>query len=76
MRSTSNALGLKSVWSGGPRVSYITFGTLENNSHKHPGRRVMTLSEAVDCIEYAILAPPHLNINELSVDPLQTDWPS
>jgi len=75
LRSTSNALGLKSVWSGGPRVSYITFGTLENNSHKHPGRRVMTLSEAVDCIEYAILAPPHLNINELSVDPLQTDWP-
>ena len=76
LRSTSNAMGLKSVWAGGPRVSYITFGTLENNSHKHPDRRVMTLDEAVDLIEYVINAPEHLNINELSVDPLQTDWPN
>ena len=29
LKSTSNALGLKSVWTGGPRVSYISFGTLE-----------------------------------------------
>lgn len=76
LRSTSNALGLKSIWSGGPKVSYITFGTLSNNSHKHPSRRVMTLYEAVDCIEYVINAPRHLNINELSVDPIQTDWPN
>lgn len=76
LRSTANAMGLKSIWAGGPRVSYITFGTLENNAHKHPGRRLMTLDEAVDLIEYVINAPEHLNINELSVDPLQTDWPN
>ncbi len=35
----------------------------------------MKLSEAVDCIEYAINTPWHLNVNELSVDPLQKDWP-
>ena len=75
MRSTSNALGLKSIWTGGPKVSYVTFGTLENNAHKHPDRKVMKLSEAVDCIEYAINMPWHLNVNELSVDPLQKDWP-
>jgi hypothetical protein len=73
LRSTSNALGLKSIWGGGPKVSYITFGTLENNQHKHPGRRVMTLDEAVDLIEYVITAPDHLCVNELSVDPLQHD---
>lgn len=76
LRSTSNALGLKSVWTGGPRVSYISFGTLENNAEKHPGRRVMTLSEAVDCIEYAINVPEHLNVAELIVDPVQTSWPN
>lgn len=71
LRSTSNALGLKSIWMGGPKVSYVTFGTLENNQHKHPDRKVMTLDEAVDCIEYVLTAPEHLCINELSVDPLQ-----
>ena len=75
LRSTSNALGLKSVWAGGPKVSYVTFGTLSNNEHKHPGRKVMTLHEAVDCIEYVLTAPDHLCVNELSVDPLQTAWP-
>lgn len=76
LKSTSNALGLKSIWTGGPKVSYVTFGTLENNAHKHPGRSIMTLNEAVDCIEYVLNAPEHLNINELSVDPLQhTEWP-
>ena len=76
LKSTSNALGLKSIWTGGPRVSYITFGTLENNAHKHPGRQVMTLAEAVDLIEWVMYCPAHLNINELSVDPLQhPSWP-
>lgn len=76
LKSTSNALGLKSVWTGGPRVSYVTFGTLENNAHKHPGRQVMTMAEAVDLVEWVMYCPPHLNINELSVDPLQhPNWP-
>ena len=36
LRSTSNALGLKSIWSRGPKVSYVTVGTLDNNNqHKH-----------------------------------------
>ena len=71
LRSTSNAMGLKSIWQGGPKVSYVTFGTLENNAHKHPGRKTMTLDEAVDLIEYVINMPEHLSVNELSVDPLQ-----
>ena len=71
LRSTSNALGLKSIWTGGPKVSYVTFGTLDNNQHKHPDRRCMSLVEAVDCIEYVLTAPDHLCVNELSVDPLQ-----
>ena len=76
LRSTSNALGLKSIWAGGPRISYVTVGTLDNNAHKHPNRRCMTLNECVDAIEYVINAPKHLNINEVSIDPIQTDWPN
>ena len=57
LRSNSNALGLKSIWAGGPKVTYVTFGTLENNAHKHPGRRVMTLNEAVDLIDFSINMP-------------------
>ena len=71
LQSTSNALGLKTTWSGGPKVSYVSFGTLDNNQAKHPDRRCMSLSEAVDCVEYVMLAPAHLCVNELSVDPLQ-----
>jgi NADP-dependent 3-hydroxy acid dehydrogenase YdfG len=75
LRSTSNALGLKSIWTGGPKVSYVTFGTLDNNQHKHPDRRCMSLGEAVDCIEYVLKAPEHLCVNEISVDPVQdTSW--
>lgn len=75
LRSTSNALGLKSIWSGGPKVSYVTVGTLDNNQHKHPNRRCMSLDECVDAIEYIIKMPKHLCVNELSIDPLQVKWP-
>ena len=36
----------------------------------------MTLDEAVDMIEFVINMPPHLSVNEFSVDPIQTDWPN
>ena len=71
LRSMSNAMGLKSVWQGGPKVSYVTFGTLENNQQKHPDRKVMTMKEAVDMIEYTMNVPAHLVLNEISIDPIQ-----
>ena len=71
LRSASNAMGLMSIWQGGPKVSYVTFGTLENKADKHPGRKIMSFVEAVDCIEYALLLPEHLSLNELSIDPVQ-----
>jgi len=75
LRSTSNALNLKSTWQGGPRVSYVTFGTLENYAHKHPERTCMSMTDAVRAIEYIIEFPPTLIVNELSIDPIQTNWP-
>ena len=76
LRSTSNALNLKSTWQGGPRVSYVTFGTLENYAHKHPERTCMSMTDAVRAIEYILGTPPNLIVNELSIDPIQTGWPN
>ena len=36
----------------------------------------MKLNDAVDMIEYVINMPYHLNVNELSIDPIQTEWPN
>jgi NADP-dependent 3-hydroxy acid dehydrogenase YdfG len=71
LRDMSNSLGLKGVWATGPKVSYISVGTLGNNAHKHPGRKTLAISEAVDYIEFVLNAPDHLTINEISIDALQ-----
>ena len=71
LRNMCNSLALQSVWSGGPRVSLISFGTLSNNQHKHPTRRCMDLDTAAGYVRWLIDQPPELNINELSLDPLQ-----
>jgi NADP-dependent 3-hydroxy acid dehydrogenase YdfG len=36
----------------------------------------MQLDDAVDMIEYVINAPYRLNVNEISIDPMQTEWPN
>lgn len=71
LKSTSNALGLKSIWAGGPKVSYISFGTLSNNQHKHPDRKCLDINKAAEYIAWVIEQPEHININEISIDPMQ-----
>jgi hypothetical protein len=36
----------------------------------------MSLNECVDAIEYIIKMPKHLCVNELSIDPVQKQWPT
>jgi hypothetical protein len=69
LRDYCNSLSLLGVWNGGPRVSYISFGTLSNNQHKHPDRTCMDISIAATYIKWIIDQPVH--INEISVDPIQ-----
>ena len=71
LRDYSNTLSIGGVWSRMPKVSYISFGTLSNNEHKHPDRRCMAIDTAADYIKWIIDQPAHININELSVDPVQ-----
>jgi hypothetical protein len=69
LRDYCNSLSLLGVWNGGPRVSYISFGTLSNNQHKHPDRICMPIDTAAEYIKWVIEQPVH--INEISLDPLQ-----
>ena len=71
LRDYSNSLGLVGVWHSGPKVSYISFGTLSNNQHKHPGRVCLDIDEAVGYIKWLIDQPKHVTINEISIDPMQ-----
>ena len=57
------------MWNAGPRVSYISFGTLSNNQHKHPDRQCLDIAGAAEYIKWVIEQPIH--INEISLDPIQ-----
>jgi NADP-dependent 3-hydroxy acid dehydrogenase YdfG len=72
LRDYCNSLGLNGVWNEGPRVSYISFGTLSNMQEKHPSRRTINVPDAANYINWLINQPSYLHINEISIDPLQT----
>ena len=71
LRDYSNTLSLTGVWSGGPRVSLISFGTLTNNQDKHPDRKCMEVKTAASYVKWLIDQPKELHINEISIDPIQ-----
>jgi hypothetical protein len=74
LRDFSNTLSIGGVWTDGlPKVSYISFGTLSNNQHKHPDRKCLDIDEAAGYIQWLISLPKHVSINEISIDPLQGD---
>lgn len=71
LRDYSNTLALGGVWDKYPKISYISFGTLSNNQHKHPERKCLDINEAANYIKWLINQPRYVNINEISVDPMQ-----
>lgn len=72
LRDFSNTLSLGGVWTPGlPKVTYISFGTLSNNKHKHPDRTCMDIDEAAGYVKWLIDQPKHVSINEISIDPVQ-----
>ena len=73
LRDYSNTLGLTGIWASGPKISYISLGTLDNNQAKHPDRKTMDINLAAEYIKWIVDQPKHLNINELSIDPMQSE---
>jgi NADP-dependent 3-hydroxy acid dehydrogenase YdfG len=74
LRDYSNTLGLNGVWASGPKVSYISFGTLDNNQKKHVDRKTLSIDTAAEYIKWMVDQPKHLSINELSIDPMQPEY--
>lgn len=73
LRDYCNTLSIGSVWSTYPKVSYISFGTLTNNQSKHPDRKCLDIINAARYIKWLIDQPKNININEISIDPMQDD---
>lgn len=74
LRDFSNTLSIGGVWTDGlPKVSYVSFGTLSNNQHKHQDRKCLNIDEAAGYIKWLIDCPKNININEISIDPMQGD---
>lgn len=73
LRDYANSLGLLGVWEGSPKVSYISFGSLSNIQEKHPYRKCLDISEAAQYVKWLIDQPKYVNINEISIDPMQDE---
>ena len=72
LRDYSNTCAIQGVWTDNkPKVSYISFGTLSNNQHKHPDRKCIDIDQAAEYIKWLLDQPKHININEISIDPMQ-----
>tara|TARA_X000001036_G_scaffold75471_1_gene66998 strand:- start:1859 stop:2407 length:549 start_codon:yes stop_codon:yes gene_type:complete len=71
LRDYCNSLALLGVWHSGPKISYISFGTLDNNKDKHPDRKCLSIDQAAQYIKWLIDQPKDVNINEISIDPMQ-----
>ena len=73
LRSVCNVLSLNGVWKEGPKVTLLSLGTLSNVVKE--GRHTMPIELAAKYIKWIIDQPVDININELSVDPIQnTLW--
>jgi len=73
LRDYSNTLALGGVWDEKPKISYISFGTLSNNQSKHLDRQTLHIDEAALYIKWLIDQPRYVNINEISIDPMQNE---
>jgi NADP-dependent 3-hydroxy acid dehydrogenase YdfG len=73
LRDWCNTLALNGVWGQGPKVSYMSFGTLSNNQHKHVDRRCLDIDVAAAHVIWLMNLPKFLNINEISIDPMQDE---
>lgn len=74
LQDYSNTLGLTGVWASGPKISYVSFGTLSNNAEKHPERKLLDIDKAAEYIKWIVEQPKGLVINELSIDPMQPEF--
>ena len=75
LRDYSNSLSLNGVWGQkSPKVSYISVGSLSNSVSAPKERKLLPIEKAAEYIKWVIEQPKWLNINEISIDPMQSDF--
>jgi len=71
LRDYCNTLALGGVWRDRAKITYVSLGTMSNNQHKHPDRKCLDIDSAANYIKWVIEQPSNININEISIDPMQ-----
>ena len=71
LRDYCNSLGLQGVWSTGPKITLISFGSLSNVQEKHPNRQCIPIDQIMSYINWVLIQPKNICINEISIDPMQ-----
>lgn len=74
LRDYSSTLSMGGVWKDRPKITYVSFGTLSNNAHKHSERKCLDIDRAAAYIQWVFEQPQWVNINEISIDPMQDDY--
>jgi len=73
LKEWSNGFSIAGVWSNEPKVTHLSIGTMENRSDDNPGRICLDMDLVASYVEWIIEQPKEININFLSVDPIQHD---
>ena len=73
LKEWSNGFSMAGVWSNEPKVTHLSIGTMENRSDDNPGRICLDMDLVASYVEWIIEQPKEININFLSVDPIQHD---
>ena len=71
LRDISAGHSIMSVWNKAPKVTYISFSTMENRNEDHPGRKCLKLKEAAEYIHWVIQQPKHLHVDEICIRVIQ-----
>jgi len=71
LRNFSRKLSFDTLAGNGIRVTYISFGYLDTEGVSFKYKNKIELEEVVAIIEWVIDSPEYININEISIDPIQ-----
>lgn len=74
LRDYSSTLAMGGVWKDRPKITYISYGTMSNNADKHPDRKCLDITTAAQYIKWIFDQPKNININEISIDPMQDEF--
>lgn len=71
LKEWSNGFSQAGVWDDAPKVTHLSIGTMQNRQEDNPGRVCLNMSQVASYVKWIIDQPKEININNLSLDPIQ-----